>query len=639
MADVKIRVIGEDKATKQLAGIDGALGKMAKKLGIAALAAKGLKAAFDFTKESTLLAARVDTLGAVTEVMGANAGIAADEVTKLEKAIQAQGITTQASRQALAQMMRAEIDLAMATDLARLAQDAAVISGDNSSQAFEKLTQIIGTGNTFMARRMGLLVDFNGAYIKLADTLGKPVDSLTQLEKVQARTNEVMAQGVTIAGAYDAAMETTGKKLTSLPRHIEELKLAWGDYFEETLGTAIDTTADLLDTLTARIKTEQLLEQAVAKGMITHGKAIKVKMEAWFTDKTYIEVLKELTKEIDINAEGFYTLEEVTAKLDETTERGLINQLDRLIIIEGLTDGTLAYAEAIEYLNGLIEEQTGDTADADVAMISYAANMGLVRDKTRELIDVTGEYNSASQTFEDRARAGAAAMQAMELAAGGAASNIGSMNTAIGNTIDTMIEQIKWFTAGGGIIEAEAAAVMESVRAGDMSGADAELALDALKIAAIDVGLEVGLISTDEAIQEFVDMGDPLVEARAKVAVLQASIFALEGKDIVINIIENRTGSGIYSPKTTTPGPPSPSQGGYEGASGLDFTVPPGYPGDSFGPIWAQSGERVTISPDGKGSGATITNNYYITNMNPETAAMNAAIIQSREMEQLRNNQ
>jgi len=91
MTDVKIRVIGEDKATRELAGIDKKLMSMAKSMGLAVTAAAALKKAWDFTKESTLLAARVETLGAVTEVMGRNAGISVEEVRKLEAGIQSMG--------------------------------------------------------------------------------------------------------------------------------------------------------------------------------------------------------------------------------------------------------------------------------------------------------------------------------------------------------------------------------------------------------------------------------------------------------------------------------------------------------------------------------------------------------------------
>ena len=150
---------------------------------------------------------------------------------------------------------------------------------------------------------------------------------------------------------------------------------------------------------------------------------------------------------------------------------------------------------------------------------------------------------------------------------------------------------------------------------------------------------QVGTISTTEAVDEFVEMGYPLVDARAKVAELQASIFALEGKDVVINIRTNTVGSGIYTPRTTTPTGQTPSQGGYEFAAGANFTVPGGFPNDSFGPMWAQSGEHVAITPAGQSKpGPAVINNYYITNENAEAAAINKAIIESRELEQLRAN-
>jgi hypothetical protein len=59
------------------------------------------------------------------------------------------------------------------------------------------------------------------------------------------------------------------------------------------------------------------------------------------------------------------------------------------------------------------------------------------------------------------------------------------------------------------------------------------------------------------------------------------------------------------------------------GASGLDFTVPPGFPNDSFGPIYVQSGEHVQVTPAGQsggGSGATI-NIYAYPGQSPQAIA------------------
>jgi hypothetical protein len=58
------------------------------------------------------------------------------------------------------------------------------------------------------------------------------------------------------------------------------------------------------------------------------------------------------------------------------------------------------------------------------------------------------------------------------------------------------------------------------------------------------------------------------------------------------------------------------------GASGLDFTVPPGFPNDSFGPIYVQSGEHVQVTPAGQSSmgGATI-NIYAYPGQSPQAIA------------------
>lgn len=361
---VEIILKATDKASKAFASAGRGAGEysssikgLMKDLGLATLATAALKKSLDFGKESVLLAARVDTLGAVTEVMGNTAGYTASEVDKLEKSIQEQGITTEASRQALAQMMRAEIDLAKATDLARLAQDAAVISGDNSSQAFEQLTQIIGTGNTVMARRMGLLVDFEGAYKRLADQLGKSTDDLTELEKVQARTSEVMEQGRTIAGSYSAAMETGGKKLSSYTRHLDELKLALGAGFQDAFTGGIDVLTEFTDALGGAISAENQIKDAVKGGYITQ------------------------------------------------------EQANALIGISTWTQQE--FADTLEIVNAKIEAQDSLTRGADQAMLSYSNNVGLVISPLEALTGASERYGDRQAEATAKAQAGADAQREM----------------------------------------------------------------------------------------------------------------------------------------------------------------------------------------------------------------------------------
>ena len=78
------------------------LEKMAGKVSLAFIALAGAKV----IKASTMLAARVETLGVVTKTLGANVGMTEEGVRSLEKAISDQGITLQASRQAIAMMIR-----------------------------------------------------------------------------------------------------------------------------------------------------------------------------------------------------------------------------------------------------------------------------------------------------------------------------------------------------------------------------------------------------------------------------------------------------------------------------------------------------------------------------------------------------
>ena len=195
---------------------------------------------------SVKLAARYQTLGVVTKTLGKNVGKTEEEMRALEKSVRDKGISMIGSRQAIALMIGAEIDLAHATDFAREAQDAAVIAGINSTEAFERLVNVVSTGSVVMARTMNLQVNFQRAYETTAEALGKNVDQLTEQEKVQARANEVKRAGVNIEGAYAAAMETSGKKVGSLDRHIIDSKVMLGQAWLPTYAKVIDFVTNTL---------------------------------------------------------------------------------------------------------------------------------------------------------------------------------------------------------------------------------------------------------------------------------------------------------------------------------------------------------------------------------------------------------
>jgi lambda family phage tail tape measure protein len=203
----------------------------------------------DYIAEAARYAARVDTLGVSMHVVGQNAGYTSGQMDAFEKQVRKMGITTESSRESLTKMAASQMDVTKAADLARVAQDAAVIGGINSSEAFDRMTQGIRSGEVEVLRTIGINVNFENSYKKMADSLGISTNMLTEHQKVLARQNEVLGYGINIQGVYEESMNSTGKKLTSLTRYYDEFKLAFGEAFAPALGELIDSTTEKLKSM------------------------------------------------------------------------------------------------------------------------------------------------------------------------------------------------------------------------------------------------------------------------------------------------------------------------------------------------------------------------------------------------------
>lgn len=225
------------------------------RLGTAIAAAFSVYKAADIIRDSTMIASRVETLGVVMEAVGKNAGYSKAEVEAYSESVKQMGITTQASHQTVIRMMQAQMDLNQASQLARVAQDAAVIGNINSSEALERMIQGIQRGETEIMKTIGLNVNFENSYKTLAAQLGKNTDQLTEAERVQARTNVTLEAGTRIAGTYEAAMETAGKQLLSLPRYIEEAQRKFGELFTPAMSVLIVEITENLKKLNAELDT------------------------------------------------------------------------------------------------------------------------------------------------------------------------------------------------------------------------------------------------------------------------------------------------------------------------------------------------------------------------------------------------
>ena len=238
---VEIVIKGSDQASTALNSVQGSLQGLSQHAGDAALTFGVLGAAGAALVTSiTMTAARTEELGIVIKAMGKAAGIGEGELSAVEQSITSLGITTQSARTIMAQFMGAELDLAIATDIARAAQDLAVIGMKDSSQATADLTYALVSMNPRLLRQYGLYVNLNDVYGAAAETLGKEAAELTETEKRVAFLNATLVAAEGYGGVYEAAMETAGKQTRSLRRYVEELANTFGSPFLPALGSVTD---------------------------------------------------------------------------------------------------------------------------------------------------------------------------------------------------------------------------------------------------------------------------------------------------------------------------------------------------------------------------------------------------------------
>lgn len=199
--------------------------------------------------DAVTLSARYDQLGIVMSRVGQNTGRSTVELAALDQELQKAGISALQSRNNIIKMMSANIDLAQATKLARLAQDAAVIGNTNSSEAFERLIKGIQSAEKETLETLGLNVNFQQSYEKLAAQLGKNADQLTTAEKTQAGVNAAMEAGKNIAGAYEDSLGNANKALQSTTRYVENLMIKLGAPPQGAFKSAVDSYSEALQAL------------------------------------------------------------------------------------------------------------------------------------------------------------------------------------------------------------------------------------------------------------------------------------------------------------------------------------------------------------------------------------------------------
>ena len=217
-------------AMNKMGGASTAVGKALGAIGgVAANALGGATiAATAFGVGAFKTAARVETLDVAMQAVGKNTEGGYQALQAASKAVKSMGIETGASMQTVLKFASAQLDVSKAADVARVAQDAAVIAGVNSTEATERITQAIITQQPELLRQYGLAFNSKEAFDKYGASVGKSANELSSAEKQQAIMNEVLSQGERIQGTYELSMTTAGKALGSFARQTYETSLAVG---------------------------------------------------------------------------------------------------------------------------------------------------------------------------------------------------------------------------------------------------------------------------------------------------------------------------------------------------------------------------------------------------------------------------
>jgi hypothetical protein len=156
-----------ERSEKNINVLESRLTSFAK---TASAAFAGVKRA-DLAKSATLTAAKYEMAGVSMYQVGKNAGYSQKELDSYTRSLEKTGIAMMESRQLVTQLASAQVDLSNTSKLARVAQDAAVIGGVNSTQAFERLTLGVIKSDAQILRSIGINVNWEASYQKMADSL------------------------------------------------------------------------------------------------------------------------------------------------------------------------------------------------------------------------------------------------------------------------------------------------------------------------------------------------------------------------------------------------------------------------------------------------------------------------------------
>jgi phage-related protein len=214
-------------------------------LGVGIAAGAATAAIIAFGTKSFMAAARVDELDVAMNAVGKASGLGYQAIRDAAVATKDMGIEMEVAQQSAIKFAQNNLKLSYASELARAAQDLAVVSGKNSTDTFNMLTHAVITGRSEVLKSVGIQKSAGQMYESFARSLGISASALTYQQKQQAVATGALKEAAKVAGVYEAAMDSPGKVLRSFARIHNEIQVSVGGVLLKAFGPMIKSLYDL----------------------------------------------------------------------------------------------------------------------------------------------------------------------------------------------------------------------------------------------------------------------------------------------------------------------------------------------------------------------------------------------------------
>jgi soluble lytic murein transglycosylase-like protein len=200
----------------------------------------------DFIVQTAIYAARTDEMRLAMLNMAKQSGHSRGEILNQEAAIRRLNITTQEARETLTKFQLAQLDVTKAAQLARVAQDLAVVAGVETGEELNRLTHGITTLQIRVLRTAGVFVSLEGSMKAAAIAQGRSTESFSEAEKQQILLNKVLEIGARAAGNYETSLDNAGKRMRSMTRIFQDLQNSIGALVQGPFGALVDVLSGFM---------------------------------------------------------------------------------------------------------------------------------------------------------------------------------------------------------------------------------------------------------------------------------------------------------------------------------------------------------------------------------------------------------